>query len=111
MLMVVATVAVVVVFDLIGINGVEEAAQAKESGVRDAHQQNCDARRSPRQVGQVSVHFSVVGGLLFALRRGVGIVIFGVAGVDAVVGSVHLAKQGRGVLDGQVRRFQRFAGC
>ena len=63
MLVVVATVAVVVMTHFVGVNRIEEPSQSHERSVRDAHQENGDAGRPPRQVGKMGVdlvHFRVV---------------------------------------------------
>ena len=62
-LMVVATVTVVVMALVFRVNRIHEAAKTDERHVRDAHQQDGDAGRPPRQVRQVGVdlvHFRVV---------------------------------------------------
>ena len=57
---VIATITMVIVACVIRIDGIEESTQADERSVREAHQQDGDARGSPSEVGKVGFDFVVV---------------------------------------------------
>ena len=59
-LVVVASVAMVTVPCVIGINGIQEPTQSHESSVGDAHQKDGDAGGSPSEVGKVGFDFMVM---------------------------------------------------
>ena len=57
---VIATITMVIMACVIRIDGIEETTQADERSVREAHQQDGDARGSPSEVGKVGFDFVVV---------------------------------------------------
>ena len=60
MFVVIAAIAVVIMTCIVRVDGIQEATKANERSVRDAHQQNGNARCSPSEIGEMGLNFVMV---------------------------------------------------